>query len=177
MNENDIDRTLNSDTLLREAISHREQKRPSMPVDLNKRLMQRMGQDGKSNHRIKLYVTSAIAIAAGILLFLMTHNCHVEQKGQPVAVQQEMPSKHQRNWAHDSSHGLNQEVAPPIPAMHVIHKPQKKQHKSIVTKHPLAQEPIAIEVITADTPAVFQAKEIRSRGQRLYQQIAQMYHD
>ena len=72
MNEKDMNTLLERDNILREAISRREQRQPSMPSDLNARLMQRMEQsDVKPKRRIWLYVVSGVA--ASILLLLTLH--------------------------------------------------------------------------------------------------------
>lgn len=79
MKDTDIIRRLNSDTLLYEAISRREQKLPSISADLNDRLMQRINHQAERPkfHRIWLYPAIGV-VAACIVLLLIFHKQHAE---------------------------------------------------------------------------------------------------
>ena len=61
---------IKKDTNLREAVRRREQKQPSMPVDLNERLLQRLEAQEATSKRSKLPLflrwTAAAAMLAGI---------------------------------------------------------------------------------------------------------------
>ena len=93
MNEKDMNTLLERDNILREAISRREQRQPSMPSDLNARLMQRMEQsEEKPKRRIWLYVVSGVA--ASILLLLTLHFWQKsEEIPQSVVAKQDPPKQ------------------------------------------------------------------------------------
>ena len=74
MNENDIQKRLANDNNLREAINQSEQKLPTMPTDLNERLMMRInGSENTSKRRYLPFITISIAVAASLLLFIVFH--------------------------------------------------------------------------------------------------------
>ena len=93
MNEKDMNTLLERDNILREAINRREQKQPSMPSDLNARLMQRMEQsEEKPKRRLWMYVVSGVA--ASILLLLAFHMWQkTEETPQSVVAKQNPPKK------------------------------------------------------------------------------------
>lgn len=75
---NNIDQILNRDDNLRQAVRQREQKQPTLPTDLNERLMQRLGwQEQKAKYR-HAWLYPAIAVAASILLLIILHNPQTE---------------------------------------------------------------------------------------------------
>ena len=74
MNENDIQKRLANDNNLREAINRSEQKLPTMPTDINERLMMRInGSENTSKRRYLPFITISIAVAASLLLFIVFH--------------------------------------------------------------------------------------------------------
>ena len=74
MNENDINRILRADDNLREAVRHREQRQPPLPVGLNERLMQRIEKEVPAkpeNTRRQVWLWMAAASIAAIMIVLL----------------------------------------------------------------------------------------------------------
>ena len=89
MKENDIYRM---DANLYEAIKRREQKLPSIPTNLNDRLMQRVHQQKSKHRHLWLYPTiGAVAASVLLLLTLHYHDNNVETEKKPVMVQRTEP--------------------------------------------------------------------------------------
>ena len=75
MNEKDFDRILKADNSLRDAIRHREEKRPPMPEDLNDRLMQRIEKEvparpAKTRRLIWPWIAAACVAAIMVVLLM-----------------------------------------------------------------------------------------------------------
>lgn len=194
MNEKDMNTLLERDNILREAISRREQRQPSMPSDLNARLMQRMEQsDVKPKRRIWLYVVSGVA--ASILLLLTLHFWQkTEETPQSVVAKQDPPKQtitvkkpevvEQKTVAAVEEPKPVQQV---VPQKKVVAKVAKRQEvveeKEKVQELPAApveeelmavvEEPVYDPMI--EDPYAFvmnQMQDIRSRGERLQQEVA-----
>ena len=193
MNEKDMNTLLERDNILREAISRREQKLPSMPSDLNARLMQRMDQkDEKPKRRLWLYVVSGVA--ASVLLLLMFHLwLKTEETPQSVVAKQHPPKKEitvkkpevvdQKTAAVVEEPKPVQEVVPQKKVVAKVVKKQKVEEEVGVQELPvdpveeelmaMTQEP-AYEPVIEDPYAYVmnQMRDIRSRGARLQQEVA-----
>ena len=185
---------LERDNILREAISRREQRQPSMPSDLNARLMQRMEQsDVKPKRRIWLYVVSGVA--ASILLLLTLHFWQkTEETPQSVVAKQDPPKQtitvkkpevvEQKTVAVVEEPKPGQQV---VPQKKVVAKVAKRQEvveeKEKVQELPAA--PVEVELMAVveepvydpiiEDPYAFvmnQMQDIRSRGERLQQEVA-----
>ena len=194
MNEKDMNTLLERDNILREAISRREQRQPSMPSDLNARLMQRMEQsDVKPKRRIWLYVVSGVA--ASILLLLTLHFWQKSKEiPQSVVGKQNQPKQtitvkkpevvEQKTVA---------EVEEPKPVQQVV--PQKKVVAKVAKRQEVVEEKEKVQELPAapveeelmavveepvydpmiEDPYAFvmnQMQDIRSRGERLQQEVA-----
>lgn len=194
MNEKDMNTLLERDNILREAISRREQRQPSMPSDLNARLMQRMEQsDVKPKHRIWLYVVSGVA--ASILLLLTLHFWQkTEETPQSVVGKQNQPKQtitvKKPEVVEQKTVAVVEEPKPvqqAVPQKKVVAKVAKRQEvveeKEKVQKLPAApveeelmavvEEPVYDPMI--EDPYAFvmnQMQDIRSRGERLQQEVA-----
>ena len=75
MNEKDFDRILKADNSLRDAIRHREEKRPLMPEGLNDRLMQRIEKEvpakpAKTRRLIWPWIAAACVAAIMVVLLM-----------------------------------------------------------------------------------------------------------
>ena len=75
MNEKDFDRILKADNSLRDAIRHREEKRPPMPEGLNDRLMQRIEKEvparpAKTRRLIWPWIAAACVAAIMVVLLM-----------------------------------------------------------------------------------------------------------
>lgn len=194
MNEKDMNTLLERDNILREAISRREQRQPSMPSDLNARLMQRMEQsDVKPKHRIWLYVVSGVA--ASILLLLTLHFWQkTEETPQSVVAKQDPPKQtitvKKPEVVEQKTVAVVEEPKPVqqvVPQKKVVAKVAKRQEvveeKEKVQELPAApveeelmavvEEPVYDPMI--EDPYAFvmnQMQDIRSRGERLQQEVA-----
>ena len=185
---------LERDNILREAISRREQRQPSMPSDLNARLMQRMEQsDVKPKRRIWLYVVSGVA--ASILLLLTLHFWQKsEETPQSVVAKQDPPKQtitvKKPEVVEQKTVAVVEEPKPvqqAVPQKKVVAKVAKRQEvveeKEKVQELPAApveeelmavvEEPVYDPMI--EDPYAFvmnQMQDIRSRGERLQQEVA-----
>ena len=194
MNEKDMNTLLERDNILREAISRREQRQPSMPSDLNARLMQRMEQsDVKPKRRIWLYVVSGVA--ASILLLLTLHFWQkTEETPQSVVAKQDPPKQtitvKKPEVVEQKTVAVVEEPKPvqqAVPQKKVVAKVAKRQEvveeKEKVQELPAApveeelmavvEEPVYDPMI--EDPYAFvmnQMQDIRSRGERLQQEVA-----
>lgn len=194
MNEKDMNTLLERDNILREAISRREQRQPSMPSDLNARLMQRMEQsDVKPKRRIWLYVVSGVA--ASILLLLTLHFWQkTEETPQSVVAKQDPPKQtitvKKPEVVEQKTVAVVEEPKPVqqvVPQKKVVAKVAKRQEvveeKEKVQELPAApveeelmavvEEPVYAPMI--EDPYAFvmnQMQDIRSRGERLQQEVA-----
>lgn len=194
MNEKDMNTLLERDNILREAISRREQRQPSMPSDLNARLMQRMEQsDVKPKRRIWLYVVSGVA--ASILLLLTLHFWQkTEETPQSVVAKQDPPKQtitvKKPEVVEQKTVAVVEEPKPVqqvVPQKKVVAKVAKRQEvveeKEKVQELPAApveeelmavvEEPVHDPMI--EDPYAFvmnQMQDIRSRGERLQQEVA-----
>ena len=196
MNEKDMNTLLERDNMLREAVNRREQKLPSMPSDLNTRLMQRMEQkDEKPKRRIWLYVVSAVAAS---VLLLLTFSPPTPKGGGQM---QRMADGKQRKPTPKEIIVKKPEVVEqktvavveePKPVQEVV--PQKKVVAKVVKKEEVEEEVSAQEVpvdpveeelmAMTQEPAyepviedpyayvMNQMRDIRSRGERLQQEVA-----
>lgn len=194
MNEKDMNTLLERDNILREAISRREQRQSSMPSDLNARLMQRMEQsDVKPKRRIWLYVVSGVA--ASILLLLTLHFWQkTEETPQSVVAKQDPPKQtitvKKPEVVEQKTVAVVEEPKPVqqvVPQKKVVAKVAKRQEvveeKEKVQELPAApveeelmavvEEPVYDPMI--EDPYAFvmnQMQDIRSRGERLQQEVA-----
>lgn len=193
MNEKDMNTLLERDNVLREAVNRLEQSLPSMPSDLNARLMQRMDQkDEKPKRRLWLYVVSGVA--ASVLLLLMFHLwLKTEETPQSVVAKQHPPKKEitvkkpemveQKTVAVVEEPKPVQEVVPQKKVVAKVVKQQKVEEEVGVQELPVdpveeelmavTQEP-AYEPVIEDPYAYVmnQMRDIRSRGERLQQEVA-----
>lgn len=194
MNEKDMNTLLERDNILREAISRRAQRQPSMPSDLNARLMQRMEQsDVKPKRRIWLYVVSGVA--ASILLLLTLHFWQkTEETPHSVVAKQDPPKQtitvKKPEVVEQKTVAVVEEPKPVqqvVPQKKVVAKVAKRQEvveeKEKVQELPAApveeelmavvEEPVYDPMV--EDPYAFvmnQMQDIRSRGERLQQEVA-----
>jgi len=92
MNENQYDILRQQDLNLREALRQEAAELPSMPDDLNDRVLQRIGQRPR---RRPVWLYTAIAAAAGVALLLSIHliyNNNEQATELPLVAQQAKPS-------------------------------------------------------------------------------------
>lgn len=195
MNQNDINSTLHADHTLREAVSRREQKLPPMPADLNERLLKRMEQHDEKPRRSHLWLYSAIAVAAGILLLLVFTIGKGETDEQPTLAEQTIGQPAKESVQQPVEQPIVEDVQSNLlTAQRPMVKPTKKRRKAKPTK-PVPVDEIDLAEISIDIPAAndapayypveqdpFQvmeahAQNIRQRGLRLQEEIESLMNN
>ena len=195
MNQNDINSTLHADHTLREAVSRREQKQPPMPADLNERLLKRVEQHDEKHRRSRLWLNSAIAIAAGILLLLVFTIGKGESDEQPTLAEQTIEQPATKPVQQPIEQTVVEDVQSNLLAtQQPVAKPTKKRRKAKPTK-PAPVDEIDLAEISIDIPAAndapayypveqdpFQvmeahAQNIRQRGLRLQEEIESLMNN
>lgn len=191
---------LKNDNNLRQAVSRREQQLPPMPADLNKRLMQRIAKSEPARSETKsrrLWIYAAVAVAASIALLIVFHFGKeqtpqeplvaqtVEQPTAPVSEPVEGELVEGESVIGEPSNAVSESVEAPAPQS--SHKPAKKHQETVMKLVELIPTPEVEPALTAEaepTPEAAanaeedplvamaaQLEDIRSRGQRLQQEI------
>ena len=186
---------LKSDNNLRQAVSRREQQLPPMPADLNERLMQRIEETEPARPIAKqkrLWLYTAIAVAASIAL-LIIFNFGQEQTPQEslVALRVGQPTTsvpepvEGEPVIEEPSNAASESVEAPAPQP--SQKPAKKRQETVMKLVELIPTPEVEPALTAEAEPTLEAaanaeedplvamaaqlEDIRSRGQRLQQEI------
>ena len=186
---------LKNDNNLRQAVSRREQQLPPMPADLNKRLMQRIAESEPARPIAKqkrLWLYTAIAVAASIAL-LIIFNFGQEQTPQEslVALRVGQPTTsvpepvEGEPVIEEPSNAASESVEAPAPQP--SQKPAKKRQETVMKLVELIPTPEVEPALTAEAEPTLEAaanaeedplvamaaqlEDIRSRGQRLQQEI------
>ena len=186
---------LKSDNNLRQAVNRREQQLPPMPADLNERLMQRIEETEPARSETKsrrLWIYAAVAVAASIAL-LIIFNFGKEQTPQEplVALRVDQPTTsvpepvEGEPVIEEPSNAASESVEAPAPQP--SQKPAKKRQETVMKLVELIPTPEVEPALTAEaepTPEAAanteedplvamaaQLEDIRSRGQRLQQEI------
>lgn len=186
---------LKNDNNLRQAVSRREQQLPPMPADLNERLMQRIAESEPARSETKprrWWLYAAVAVAASIAL-LIVFNFGKQQTpqeslvalrvGQPTASVPEPVEG--EPVIEEPSNAASESVEAPAPQP--SQKPAKKRQETVMKLVELIPTPEVEPALTAEaepTPEsatnaeedplvamAAQLEDIRSRGQRLQQEI------
>ena len=195
MNQNDINSTLHADHTLREAVSRREQKLPPMPADLNERLLKRMEQHDEKSRRSHLWLYSAIAVAAGILLLLVFTIGKGGTDEQPTLAEQTISQPAKESVQQPIEQPVVEDVQSNLLAtQQPVAKPTKKRRKAKPTK-PAPVDDTDLAETSTDLPAAndvptyypveqdpFQvmeahAQNIRQRGLRLQEEIESLMNN
>lgn len=190
MNQNDINNTLHADRTLREAVSRREQKLPPMPADLNERLLKRMEQPDVKPKHSHLWLYSAIAVAAGILL-LLVFTIGKNATKEPTLAEQTIEQPAPQSVHQPVPQVVIEEQPKALAAQQPVAKPVKKRKKAVTT--PVEPAPVEdVDLAAADAnaaPAYYpeeqdpflvmeaQAENIRQRGLRLQEEIASLMNN
>lgn len=186
---------LKNDNNLRQAVSRREQQLPPMPADLNERLMQRIEETEPARSETKprrLWLYAAIAVAASIAL-LIIFNFGQEQTPQEslVALRVGQPTTsvpepvEGEPVIEEPSNAASESVEAPAPQP--SQKPAKKRQETVMKLVELIPTPEVEPALTAEAEPTLEAaanaeedplvamaaqlEDIRSRGQRLQQEI------
>ena len=186
---------LKNDNNLRQAVSRREQQLPPMPADLNKRLMQRIAESEPARPETKsrrLWIYAAVAVAASIALLIVFHfgkeqtpqeSLVALRVGQPTTSVPEPVEG--EPVIEEPSNAASESVEAPAPQP--SQKPAKKRQETVMKLVELIPTPEVEPALTAEaepTPEAAanteedslvamaaQLEDIRSRGQRLQQEI------
>ena len=186
---------LKNDNNLRQAVSRREQQLPPMPADLNERLMQRIEETEPARSETKsrrLWIYAAVAVAASIAL-LIIFNFGQEQTPQEslVALRVGQPTTsvpepvEGEPVIEEPSNAASESVEAPAPQP--SQKPAKKRQETVMKLVELIPTPEVEPALTAEAEPTLEAaanaeedplvamaaqlEDIRSRGQRLQQEI------
>ena len=186
---------LKNDKNLRQAVNRREQQLPPMPADLNKRLMQRIAESEPARSETKprrWWLYAAVAVAASIAL-LIVFNFGKQQTPQEslVALRVGQPTTsvpepvEGEPVIEEPSNAASESVEAPAPQP--SQKPAKKRQETVMKLVELIPTPEVEPALTAEaepTPEsatnaeedplvamAAQLEDIRSRGQRLQQEI------
>ncbi len=191
---------LKNDNNLQEAVSRREQQLPPMPADLNERLMQRLGETEQARPKAKqkrLWLYTAIAVAASIVLLIVFNFGKgqtsqeplvaqtVEQPTAPVSEPVEGELFEGGSVIEEPSNAASESVEAPAPQP--SQKPAKKRQETVMKLVELIPTPEVEPALTAEAEPTLEAaanaeedplvamaaqlEDIRSRGQRLQQEI------
>ena len=135
------------DQAIREAISRQARKRPSMPADLNRRVLARMNQPAHTQRHRNIWIAAACIAAAAILILIVWN-----QKNQEPIRKEPLIAKKQ-----------NQTIALP-PSNHITDEPTtspspvKKQKERSISEKPVEEDllslsqtpPTYVEIIMVD---------------------------
>ena len=198
--------SIKNDKDLREAVNRREQQLAPMPADLNERLMQRLEETEQTRPEAKqrhLWLYTAIAVAASIVLLIVFNFGKQQMSQEPLVAQTvEQPT----TLVSESVEGNPVEgesaieapanaISEPVeaPAPQPSHKPAKKRQETVMQLVELIPASEADPALTAatepapeaaanteDDPLVAMAaqlEDIRSRGQRLQQEITALMNN
>ena len=198
--------SITNDKNLREAVNRREQQLAPMPADLNERLMQRLEETEQTRPIAKqkhLWIYTAIAVAASIVLLIVFNFGKLQTSQEPLVAQTvEQPT----TLVSESVEGNPVEgesaieapanaISEPVetPAPQPSHKPAKKRQETVMQLVELIPASEADPALTAatepapeaaanteDDPLVAMAaqlEDIRSRGQRLQQEITALMNN
>ena len=169
---------LKNDTNLREAVNRREQQQPPMPVDLNERLMQRIETPEAAPKARRLWLYTAVAVAASIALLVVFYHGEEQTPQEPMRAQTiEQPKESV------VAQQTDQQVAVVSDTPQSSDTPTPKQSKKVVMKLvELIPDSEAEPELTAEVEPVAeeedpfiamadQIEDIRQRGLRLQQEI------
>lgn len=183
---------MNNTNDILERLSHQPQPVIDNPDELTDSIMAHLPDVGatkeKAHGKRWIYIASAIAIAASLLLLMVFHQGRKETEQSPVMVEQMANQDEAQPSPLEVSHE-KQEVAMVVETM----VPQKttKKHRKAHRKHRRATKPVVEEVeqtvekvepMPSRHPAVEdpylmmarQAQDIRSRGERLHEEVAML---
>jgi len=186
---------LKNDNILRQAVSRREQQLPPMPADLNERLMQCIEETEPARSETKprrWWLYAAVAVAASIALLIVFH-FGKEQTPQEslVALRVDQPTTsvpepvEGEPVIEEPSNAASESVEAPAPQP--SQKPAKKRQETVMKLVELIPTPEVEPALTAEAEPTLEAaanaeedplvamaaqlEDIRSRGQRLQQEI------
>lgn len=120
-----------NDKDLREALRRREarRQRPQPSADFCNNVMLRIGQQNGQPKRRRIWVYTAIGVAASIILLLTLHRNPIEQKEKPVVAQKTMKLQPVVQPAEEPAPSQTKEVSKAVVAKKTTAKPRIKARK------------------------------------------------
>ncbi len=189
MNNDNRLRLSEAKNLFRQALQRQNDRAAEMkmPDDMEQRVMERLKP--KTTKRRWLYPLSTIAVAASVLLLIML-NIGKQQPEQPPVIAEVVPEPQ------DSTEGTQatiptEAIEQPVVAQAEKPQPAKKRRKvhkpALEEPVPQGAEPAQVEPeqeneYLPQQPdlyllAIADAQDIRSRGERLYKEVAQLMNN
>ena len=187
MNNDDRLRLSEAKNLFRQALQRQNERAAGMkmPDDMEQRVMGSLKP--KATKRRWLYPLSTIAVAASVLLLIML-NIGKQKPDQQPPVVAEVVTEPQDSTEETQATIPTEAIEQPVVAQAEKPQPAKKRRK---VHKPILEEPVPQEAEPAQVEpeqeneylpqqpelylmAIADAQDIRSRGERLYQQVAQM---
>ena len=195
MKEDDMNHLRQQDKNLRDALRQEEAELPQMPADLNARLMQRMESEQPNQHRTMwrwMAAAACLLLLIGIGYTLLPK----EQQDEPLLAQNTVKPQTEAPKAEPEPQAEPQQetISPQMKTeAQPSSQPVRKQRKAVMKLVELIPTPEAESELTADAgdpanvdePAeqdplaamVVQVEDIRSRGQRLQQEITALMNN
>ena len=195
MKEEDMNHLRQQDQNLRDALRQEEAELPQMPADLNARLMQRMESEQPNQHRTMwrwMAAAACLLLLIGIGYTLLPK----EQQDEPLLAQNTVKPQTEAPKAEPEPQAEPQQetISPQMKTeAQPSSQPVRKQRKAVMKLVELIPTPEAESELTADAgdpanvdePAeqdplaamAVQVEDIRSRGQRLQQEITALMNN
>lgn len=185
--------TTPKDSDLREALRRKYADTPQLPADFISRMHQASSDTPSHPMRRWLYPISAVAVAASVLLLIMLNIGQHQPKRDPIFAEEVTKPEH---TVHETPQTITRtEVAAQSVATHAEEPNPAKKHRKV--QEPVHEEHVLVEAELLETEqseaeqedaylpkdpdpyrlAVAQAQDIRSRGERLYQEVAQIINN
>ena len=181
---------MNNDNLFRQALQRQNDRAAGMkiPDDMEQRVMKSLKP--QATKRRWLYPLSAIAVAASVLLLILL-NIEKQKPEQQTPVVAEVVTEPQDSTEETQATIPTEAIEQPIVAQTEKPQPAKKRRK---VHKPTQEEPAHQEAEPAQVEqeqeneylpqqpdlyllAIADAQDIRSRGERLYQEVAQLMNN
>ena len=174
---------MNNDNLFRQALQRQNDRAAGMkmPDDMEQRVMRSLKPQATKRHW--LYPLSAIAVAASVLLLILL-NIGKQKSEQQTPVVAEVVTEPQDIAEETQATIPTEAIEQPVVAQAEKPQPAKKRRK---VHKPAQEEPAQVEPeqeneYLPQQPdlyllAIADAQDIRSRGERLYQEVAQMMNN
>ena len=189
---------IKNDINLREAVSRKEQKLPQMPSDLNERvlneLIDSLSQPRRSPLLSKVWWMAAAAVLVAVLA-LFTWRSQTPKTQPQIAKQENAPKVIEKDSVDKSptTHVMIANDTREVEQQHTRRletpQPKKKNRKAVKVEEPLLaesetlpEEPETEQTYLPTEPDPFQlaaaeTQDVRARGERLYQEVAQMINN
>lgn len=129
----DMEYQPHQDQAIREAISRQARKRPSMPADLNRRVLARMNQPAHILRHRNIWIAAACIAAAAILILTVWN----QKNQEPIKKEPLMAKKQAQTIALPPSNQITDE---PITSP----SPVKKQKVKSMSEKPVEEDPLSL---------------------------------